>query len=1060
MECSHCSFSNPSQARFCGGCGRPLPKACPACGSEVAAEARFCQQCGTSLGEAPATARPATPAPTAAPAGEKKLVTVLALELGGGPELTTRLGAEALHRVRNRLLEFVLQEVGRYEGTVLETAGGGGVLALFGAPVAHEDHARRAVLAAVGLRRRVRQNLARLEAPPGIELTLRQGLDTGFVIVGGLGSSVTGTVPDTAVTLRSRAADEEILATSTTMRRLGAWVHTEVLPDGHLRIGERVGGAEEAVFEEGALSPFVGRDQELALLRSALEEADEERGQVVGIAGDAGAGKSRLLYELRGDLDARGALRLSGHCLPYGASLPYHPFVILLRQALRLDGEDSAEAPPERLQEGLSRLGLADLPGRRELGLLLLERGDEETARATAPESPALKERIFDAVKGFITALGEERLLVIEIEDLHWIDETSAELLSMLVDRVGAARKLLLTTYRSGYRPAFLDRSFATQIALRPLSMTAGRQVVDALLAGVAQDAEPRKLARKILARADGNPLFLEELARAVREQNGSKVEIPDTVHGLLAARVDRLPGDHRRLLRAAAVLGREPSRQLLEAIWDGPPLDPLLADLKAWELLYERPAGERPGYVFKHALTQEVTYQALLEETRQAVHRRAGEALERLYGDHGDEVYDLLAYHYSRAGTPSEAVRYLGLLASQAIRRSAHAEAARALGEAIDIAAGLPEDEREARTVELVIRRAAAFLPLARLEATLELLQRHEEMVERVDDPRLTGRYRFWLAHTHSYLGNQQEAQAHALAALEAGREAGDEVTQGMALYVLGRDHFWSGNFREGLEASREAVILLERTAEPWWQGQAHWVAGFHLFALGDVDGAFESMARCRTIGEALGDYRLDPSWSEGYFHSAIGQLDRGIELCQQGVEVAKDPLNRAAARGFLGYALLRAKRAEEAREALETAVGTMDATGMRPLLGWFMIYLGETLAALGRVDEGQAVVDEALTVCRQAGFKYGEGLALRLTGRTFQAAHRDDDAQRVLDQALSTFTDMGATFETAKVYFERARFEKGRGKVAEAEREREAGEEMLELVRAAGLEKKFDLE
>ncbi|HEV2845703.1 MAG TPA: hypothetical protein VG477_12705, partial [Thermoanaerobaculia bacterium] len=462
----------------------------------------------------------------------------------------------------------------------------------------------------------------------------------------------------------------------------------------------------------------------------------------------------------------------------------------------------------------------------------------------------------------------------------------------------------------------------------------------------------------------------------------------------------------------------------LLTAVWERPDeLGALLSALKRWEFLYEEPTAEEPRYLFKHGLTQEAVYQTLLTGRRRSLHAAAGRAFEALHEDRLEDVYDSLAYHYSEADVPEKAVHYLSLFAEKAARGYGHAEAVEALRKALSHAERLPDSERGRRSLELVDQLAGSLLPLACFSETLEVLSRYQETLERLGDSLLSGRYHFWLAHTHSYLGDQVAAENNARQAIEAARRAGDTLTEGQAWYVLCRDAFWSGRFSEGIEHGRQAVGLLERSEDRWWQGQAYWVAGFHNFVLGQVETALEMMAHAQCIWQALQDPRLDPSWSTGYFHASLGEWDLGIEECKGGLERARDPLNTAAARGFLGYAYLEKRDLPRAIEALEGSVEPLRQAGMLQLLGWFSAFLAEARLLAGHpVPDVRSVALQALSASEGSNFRYGVGFAQRTLGRI--ALHTADpgEAKTWLDRALESFRAIEALFEIGRTHLDLA--------------------------------------
>jgi class 3 adenylate cyclase/tetratricopeptide (TPR) repeat protein len=963
--------------------------------------------------------------------GERKQVTVLFCDLVGSTALADRLGPETMHVLLNRFFELALAEVHRYEGTINQFLGDG-FMALFGAPVAHEDHARRAVLAALGLQKQIREHQADLGESYGADWTVRMGLNTGWVVVGGIGDhlrmdyTAVGDTTNLAARLQSLAQPGTVLVSETTARLLEGTVEIEALEPAFvkgkaeavqayrvLRAAADIG--EQAALDGASLTPFVGRDRELSIVEELRDQAARGEGQLIGITGEAGAGKSRLLHELRKRWRDGGSVALAGRCLSYGSGLPYHPLIHLLRNVWRIGEADPPAAVADKVRAGVRSAGL---DGAEPLSLLLRLLGGEDDTGLLDDLSPqALRTRTFATLRKLLLGLGRGRLLIVELEDLQWIDETSEDFLALFLEDLARVPVLLVATYRSGYHPRWLDRSYATQISMRNLTQGESRIVIETVLRR--QGELPDDLIDAVLEKAGGNPFFLEELTKTLAEHGGSwsEVTVPDTVQGVLMARIDRLPEEHKRLLQTASVLGRELSPDLLGALWDQPgTLPPLLADLKRWEFLYEALTERGSTYLFKHALTQDVVYQSLLTTRRQALHAAAARAIETLHRDRLEEVYEELVYHYPKSGDAAHAIHYLSLFAEKAAGGYAHAEAARALREALTLADGLPEPERDRRTVELVLQLAESLLPLAKIPEMLTLFEEHRERAERLGDPSILGRFCFWLALTLSYLGQQQEAIRTAHHAIAAAREAGDEATEGKACYVLSRDGFWSGRFAEGLQYSLDAARLLEQSGGWWWQGQAYWVAGFNCFALGELDAAFDAMGRANTIWETLQDPRLDPSWSTGYFHASLGDWEKGIEACRGGLERARDPLNTAAALGFLGHAYLVKGDLPRAAAALKDSIERLERAGMKQLLGWFSAYLGEALLAEGRLDEARDLASRGLTATLESDFQYGAGLAHRALGRIARAAGTPGDAREHLTEALTTFEALQVPFEAAR--------------------------------------------
>jgi tetratricopeptide (TPR) repeat protein len=931
-----------------------------------------------------------------------------------------------MHLLLNRFFELSLGEVHRYEGTINQFLGDG-FMALFGAPIAHEDHARRAVLAALGLQKVLREHRAELGERHGVELRARMGINTGWVVVGGIGDQLrqdytaVGDTTNLAARLQAITEPGTVLVSESTMRFLHGSVQMEALEPVHVKGKEAPIQAyralsagslhsEQAILSGAVLSPFVGREREMGLLEELRERAAGGEGQVLGIAAEAGAGKSRLLYEFRRRLWDKPVLHLAGRCISYGSGVPYLPLLYMLRNEWGIGEADAPALVAAKVRASLERAGIQPEEALPYLLQLLGIREEHDSLADLSAQ--AVQARTFHILRQLILNAGRGRLVILQIEDLHWIDQASEEFLAYLVEGLAAARMLLLVTYRAGYRPRWIEKSYVTQIALPKLSEPESRQVVDALLrrATLTED-----LVEVVLSKAEGNPFFLEELTRSLLES--PDVSVPDTIQGVLLSRIDRLPEVHKKLLQTASVLGREFDLALLLAIWEREASPgPVLADLKRWEFLREEPMSEEPRYFFRHTLTQEAVYQTLLMSRRQALHAAAGRAFERLYEGRLEEVYDHLAYHWSKAEDPGKAVFYLVRLAERAAAGYAHAEAVKALRQALEHAADLPVEERDCRTIEVVLQLATSLLPLAELAETLELLDRYQEVLERVGDPALSGRFHFWMAHTHSYLGNQEEAARNAQRAIEEARRCGDAGTEGKAWYVLSRDAFWAGRFSEGIQHGLQAVALLERGSNRWWQGQAYWVVGFHQYILGRFEEAFDAMARAEEIWRALADPRLDPSWSTGYFYASLGEWEAGIEACRGGLSRAQDPLNTAAALGFLGYAWLEKGDLTQAIETLEESIRRMEQTGMRQLQGWFSAFLADAYLRASRLTEATDAAREALEVTRESRFRYGVGLAQRVRGRIARRQERHKEAEDHLMEALDGFRALEVPFEVAQ--------------------------------------------
>jgi class 3 adenylate cyclase/tetratricopeptide (TPR) repeat protein len=939
-----------------------------------------------------------------------------------------------MHTLLNRFFEIALHEVHRYEGTINQFLGDG-FMALFGAPIAYEDHAPRAVLAALGVHRRLHERLMDLVQTYDLELAVRMGLNTGPVVVGSIGDNLrmdytaVGDTTNLAARLQQLAAPNTILVSQTTAQLVKAHVHLEALEPLHVKgktipvraykvAGRKLRHSPLERFGERLLSRFVGRAQECATLHELLAQTEDGEGQVVGLVGEAGVGKSRLLYEFRQSLTGKRLTYLEGHCVSYGKTIPYLPVIDIMRSVCGILEADSPEAVVEKVSLSLREVGMDPEEWAPYLLHLLGGREGMEKLASLSPE--AIKARTFATLRQMSLHGSQRRPIIFAVEDLHWVDRTSEECFTMLVESLAGARILFLATYRPGYRPSWMDKSYATQVALHHLVPQDSLAVVYSVLP---PERLPKTLVQTILIKAEGNPFFLEELTRAVAEQEDlqAPITVPDTIQGVLMARIDRLPDELKRLLQTAAVLGRNVPLRLLEAIWEGPaPVDASLQELQRLEFLYEHSSAEEPVYVFKHALTQEVAYASLLTSHRQALHAAAGQALETLYAEHLEEAYDRLAYHYTRTTDANKAVEYLVRVAEKAARSFAHAEVVAALQEALMHAERLSTAARDGWLVDIVLRQVHSLIFLGRFPETLHLLLQHQARLEHLQDPGLAGPYYFWLGLTYGLLGDQQQAGRCAQRALDEAQRCGDAATMGKAYYVLAMEGYWAGQPQQGVACGRQAVTLLTPTAERYWLGMAYFYLGLNASLMGDFAQALAFSGQAQAIGDTTGNPRLQSlaAWITGWIYATQGEWDAGIALCEHGLERSPDPLNTAGALGYLGTAYLEQGNVAQAIPLLEQSIQQWQQFHFPQLQGWFTALLGEAYLRRGDLVQGQDLTRQGLTITQEAGFAYGVGVAQRALGQVAQARGALGEAAALLHDALQTFTTMSARFEAGRTH------------------------------------------
>ncbi len=802
MLCPQCGTRNPDAKRFCSQCGSALPSLCPSCGAENLASSKFCGDCGAALSANvpdPVTSTRAAgdsgiSEPTETPVsvdGERKTITALFADIKGSMELIENLDPEQARNVIDPALRLMVEAIRRYGGHIVQSMGDG-IFAIFGAPLANEDHAQRALYAGLRLQDELNRYSDRMGAEGSKRVQARVGINTGQAVVRSL---LTGKHPEYAPIGHSigLAARMEALAP---IGSVAVTAQTKRLCDGYFMFrplgAARVRGVSEpvGVYEvtglgplrthfqlsaERGLSKFVGRQSEVKQLERALDLARRGRGQIVAVLGDAGVGKSRLFHEFKVAAQSECTV-LETFSLAHGKDSSYQPIIELLKSYFAIAVEDDKRRHREERIARLLAVGSGRVfsPWRRRARekvsgkVLALDRhledalpylfgllGIQDSSDPLAQMDPQVKRRrTLDAVKRLLLRESLNHPLMLVFEDLHWLDEETQGLLNLLADSIANAPLLLLVNYRPEYRHEWSNKSYYTQIRLEPLRAQNAGQMLDVLLGK--QDFLP--LRRLIIEKTEGNPFFIEELVQALLEQgilprsapdaaaaptlskSLEELKLPPTVEAVLASRIDRLAPRAKELLQTLAVIGRQFSAPLIRRVLDYPEteLDGMIATLQGSEFIYERPAFPEVEYVFKHALTQEVAYSSLLLERRRLLHERIAKALEAMFVDSIDDHLVELAYHYSRSSNDSRAIDYLTRAASQAQQRSAYSQAAAYLTQALTLLDNQPAGpERDRKEIAIHAGMADTALVMkgyAAAEYEHHLTCRHE-LAQRLGD-------------------------------------------------------------------------------------------------------------------------------------------------------------------------------------------------------------------------------------------------------------------------------------------------------------------------------------
>jgi class 3 adenylate cyclase/tetratricopeptide (TPR) repeat protein len=852
MKCPRCQHENRPGAKFCEECAAPLARACAKCGAQLSPTAKFCSECAHPASQAaPSTSHhfgaPEAYTPEhlaekilsskAALEDERKQVTVLFADLKGSMELLADRDPEEARQLLDPVLERMMGAVHRYEGTVNQVMGDG-IMALFGAPLAHEDHAVRACYAALRMQDAVKQYAEDARRTHGIEVQIRVGLNSGEVVVRSIGSDLA--MDYTAVGQTTHlAARMEQLATPGAIR---ITADTFALAEGHIEVkslglvpikgvaapvevyevlGAFVGRSRLQAAVARGLTKFVGRTAEMDQLHQAFERAKTGHGQVVAVVGEPGVGKSRLYWEFIHSHHTHGGLVLESGSVSYGKAAAYLPVIELLRVYFQVEPRDDARKIREKVTGKLLSLDRALEPSLPALLWLLDVAVDNAQWERHDPSQR--RQTMLESVKRLLLRESQVQPLVVLFEDLHWIDAETQALLDGLVESLPTARVLLLVNYRPEYQHGWGGKTYYRQLRIDPLPLESAEDLLNALL-GEDRSLDPLK--RLLTERTEGNPLFLEESVKMLAEDHvlsGERgayrlpkplqgLQIPATAQAILAVRIDRLPPEEKRLLQSASVVGKDVPFALLQEIAGMKEHDLRrgVAHLQAAEFVYETCLFPEVEYTFKHALTHEVAYGSVLHDRRRALHAAIVEGIERLYPERLADQVDRLAHHAFRGEIWDKAVGLLRQAGAKAVARSAPREAATCFEQALVALERVREShDTITQAIDLRIDLQSALGPLGASERMLDTLREAATLAEMLGDHRRLGRVSAHMCYSFLWMGDADRAVESGQRALALASALGDLGLEVVTNFRLGQAHFALGEYRR-------AIDVLKQTIEP----------------------------------------------------------------------------------------------------------------------------------------------------------------------------------------------------------------------------------------------------
>ena len=1035
MRCSKCGSDNREGRKFCTTCGTPLVATCAKCGAPVQSNEKYCGQCGAAISasalSAPLSAQPSPlqlsdPIPaTESIEGERKVVTALFADIAGSTALMESLDPDDARAIIDPALKLMVDAVHRYDGYVVQSTGDG-IFALFGAPLANEDHPQRALYAALRLQDNIKSYSAKWVADGGTPIEARVGINTGEVVVrpvhtgsGRAEYTPIGHTSNLAARMQAVAASGSIAITDNTRRLVEGFFQLKQ------RGPTRVKGLSEPVvvyevtglgqlrtrFQRAAgrgLTRFVGRQREIEAMMHAAELAKAGDGQIVAIIGEPGIGKSRLFFEFKA-IAQSGCLVLEAFSLSHGKATAYLPLLDLLRDYFRILPEDDARTRREKVAGKIVILDRAledTLP--YVYALLGIVEGEDPLAQMDAQ---IRRRRTHDAIKRILLRESLNQPLILVFEDLHWIDAETEALLRVLADAIANAPIVLLMNYRPEYTHAWGNRSYYTQLRLDPLRAENAQELLSSLLG---QGEELTALKQVVIGKTEGNPFFIEEMVQALFEQgvlvgNGkiklarsfSQLRLPTTVQGVLASRIDRLPPREKEVLQTLAVIGREFPLDLAGRLANcsDDQLDVVLAVLQAGEFINEVPSPRDIQYAFKHALTREVADSSILIERRKLLHERVGQALEEIFAPELDNHLSEIARHFKLADNPEKAIEYLGRAGQQAMQRCAHADAIGVFSDAIDLLARLPATpDRIEQELSLQLNVGPALFAVKGWGSpeAVRAYTRARELCDRLNNspdvlPMLYGSFFMrWLR------GEFRTAYEVANDLMRRAQIVSDPALLLYAHHALGQVSFFRGNPQAGLTHLDKAVSLYDPAVHPRLTSRytgidakvhCQGVLAIVLAHLGYPDRAMTTAKQVLAWAETL-SHPYSLIFAEYIVGSLLRDLndvpglqkrvEEGIALCSRYGE----PNFECFMSVWRGWAIAQKGDGAEGVFQIRTALEKLRARGIETNRTWDLPLLAEAYCAAGKLQHGLTALREALSLVEQQEAREYEAEIRRLTG------------------------------------------------------------------------------
>jgi len=1074
MKCTRCQSDNREGVKFCEECGTCIARECPSCKTRIPLGKKFCGECGSRL---PAEVKAATETTIdynrpesytpkfmaekilttrSSIEGERKLVTVFFCDVTGFTSLSERLDPEAVHQIMDGCFKILMKEIHRYEGTINQFTGDG-VMALFGAPLAHEDHARRACGAALGVQAALLDYSRRVNDEFGVAFKLRIGMNSGPVVVGAIGDDLrmdytaVGDTTNLAARMESLAEPGTIQLSETTFRQVRTYFDCKSLGTVEVKgkkdpqevfmlMGKSAVESRLEASQAKGFVNYIGREQEMADLVRSYGRVQQGRGQVVGVVGEAGIGKSRFVFEtLKGCVDATRIL--DTRCLQYNANIPFAPVLDLVTDLFKMGKGEPDDVLLEKLNRGLEDLDPALLNLMPAFRHLFSIPSDTPEWDRMAPQEK--RENLFDALNQLFLRLSRNAPLLIIADDMQWVDKTSEAFFNHLIGRMADVPILLILLYRQEYEHAWGGKPIYSQISIPPLTRDESRQLICAALD---TDAVPQDMEDLISSRTSGNPLFMEELCatliedRTITYQDGNWQlnaaadipHVPDTLQGIIAGRMDRLGENTKTTMQMASVIGRTFGFRLLRQLTGmGDAVKTYLGKLQNLEFISEKALFPEPEYIFKNIITQEVAYSSLLHNRRREIHGRIGKAVEKMYPDQLDAFFEILAFHFSKSELKAKAVHYLKASGDKAMSNHAAFEAFAFYGHAIDILEK-QDNTTDGTRLEILHATIAPMIILNFPKGSLKRLEAGAEVSRRLQDELSLIRFYSNTGYMHSVRGRHDLGMEFSEKAFDRAVQINDISAMAQTSPDLCLANISAGRFERVVDVAELMIHAIEKADRKTdnFGGPAivypsfFAISGYSKALLGDFSAG---LADCHTgLAKAAETKSLFTTsvcrLYTGYLHQARGDWEESSAVfaqCLEDMGNIKFTQIQASAKAGLGLALAYTGNPGKGGSLCREAGILFKDGGVKWDISNFLLAQGICAFMSSDLFTATDLVDLALTSAVKSRDTYSHARTLIWSGRLAAGAGRLNHARQQIREGMGILKALNVKPDLALAIF-----------------------------------------